>query len=132
MADRTDVGLAVGDNLGVATILIVDDDRQFRATARALLESDGFDVLGEAPTGFTGFDAARSLKPDVVLLDVRLPDIDGFSLAKRLTADGDGPVVILTSSSDDPLYSERALGSGALGFVAKHDLCGPSFSQLLH
>ncbi len=132
MADRTDVGLDVGDNSGVATILIVDDDRQFRAMARALLESDGFDVLGEAPTGLAGFDAARSLRPDVVLLDVRLPDIDGFSLAERLTANGDGPVVVLTSSSDDPLYPERALGSGAVGFLAKHDLCGPGFSRLLH
>ena len=120
------------DNLSVHTILIVDDHRQFRATARALLESDGFDVIGEAPTGVEGFDAARSLKPDVVLLDVRLPDVDGFSLAERLAAGRDAPVVILTSSSDDPLYPERARRSGARGFVAKHDLCGPCFSRLLH
>jgi len=129
---RTKVGAIVGDNLGVPTILIVDDHGQFRATARALLESDGFDVIGEAPTGLAGFDAARSLEPDVVLLDVRLPDVDGFALAERLTADGGGPVVILTSSSDDPLYPERAVSCGARGFVAKHDLCGPGFSQLLH
>ncbi|MDQ4048503.1 MAG: response regulator transcription factor [Actinomycetota bacterium] len=113
-------------------ILIVDDHGQFRATARALLESDGFDVVGEAPTGVAGFDAARALKPDVVLLDVRLPDVDGFALAERLTAGGEGPVVILTSSSDDPLYPDRALRSGARGFIAKHDLCGPGFSRLLH
>lgn len=114
------------------TILIVDDHAQFRTTARALLECDGFDVVGEAPTGAAGLDAARTLKPDVVLLDVRLPDIDGFAVAERLTTGGGCPAVILTSSSDDPLYPDRALRSGARGFVAKHDLCGPGFSRLLH
>ena len=122
----------MGDNVGVPTILIVDDHPQFRATARALLECDGFDVVGDAPTGAAGLDAIRSLRPDVVLLDVRLPDGDGFALAERMAADGDGPVIILTSSSDDPLYPERAVRSGARGFVAKHDLCGPGFAQLLH
>ena len=131
-ARRTEARPSVGDNVGVPTILIVDDHPQFRATARALLECDGFDVVGEAPTGEAGLDAALSLRPDVVLLDVRLPDADGFALAERLAADADGPVVILTSSSDDPLYPDRALRSGARGFVAKHDLCGPGFSRMLH
>lgn len=125
-------GVTGRDNVDVRTILIVDDHVQFRVTARALLECDGFDVVGEAPTGGAGLDAARTLQPDVVLLDVRLPDIDGFALAERLTAGGDGPAVILTSSSDDPLYPDRAVRSGARGFVAKHDLCGPGFSRLLH
>lgn len=114
------------------TILIVDDHVQFRATARALLECDGFDVVGEAPTGGAGLDAARRLRPDVVLLDVRLPDLDGFTVAERLTASGDGPAVVLTSSSDDPLYPDRAVRSGARGFVAKHDLCGGGFGRLVH
>ena len=114
------------------TILIVDDHMQFRATARALLECDGFEVVGEAPTGVAGLDAAGRLHPDVVLLDVRLPDADGFDLAERLTAGEGGPAVILTSSSDDPLYPDRAVRSGARGFVAKHDLCGPGFARLLH
>jgi DNA-binding NarL/FixJ family response regulator len=122
----------VGDNLPVPTILIVDDHAQFRVTARALLECDGFDVVGEAHTGDEGLHAAGALKPDVVLLDVRLPDADGFALAERLTANGGGPAVILTSSSDDPLYPDRALRSGARGFVAKHDLCGAGFTRLLH
>lgn len=114
------------------TILIIDDHSKFRDCARALLECDGFEVVGEAPTGSAGLEAARALEPDVVLLDVRLPDIDGFAVAERLTAGGVGPAVILTSSSDDPLYPERALSSGARGFLAKHDLCGPGFSRLLH
>ena len=122
---------AADDNLLVPTILIVDDHVQFRATARALLECDGFEVVGEAPTGEAGLDAARTLKPDVILLDVRLPDIDGFAMAERLTAGGQGPAVILTSSSDDPLYQDRAMRSGARGFVAKHDLCRPGFSRML-
>jgi len=132
VANRT-VGVpAVDDNLPVPTILIVDDHVQFRATARALLECDGFEVVGEAPTGVAGLDAASRLKPDIVLLDVRLPDADGFALAERLTAGGRGPTVILTSSSDDPLYPDRAVRCGARGFVAKHDLCGPGFARLLH
>ena len=132
MAARLEGRLEVDDNHRVPTILIVDDHVQFRVTARALLECDGFDVVGEAPTGVAGLDAVRRLRPDVVLLDVRLPDADGFALAERLTAGGQGPTVILTSSSDDPLYPDRALRSGARGFVAKHDLCGPAFGRLLH
>ena len=113
------------------TLLIVDDHATFRSTARALLECDGWDVVGEAGDGTSGLTAARDLKPDVVLLDVRLPDIDGFSVAERLTAEGGGPAVIVTSSSDDPLYPERALSMGACGFVAKHDLSGEALQRLL-
>jgi DNA-binding NarL/FixJ family response regulator len=113
------------------TLLIVDDHAAFRSTARALLECDGWDVVGEAGDGTSGLDAARSLKPDVVLLDVRLPDIDGFAVAERLTADGGGPAVIVTSSSDDPLYPDRARRTGACGFVAKHDLSGAALHRLL-
>ena len=113
------------------TLLIVDDHAAFRSTARALLELDGWDVVGEASDGRSGLSAARSLKPDVVLLDVRLPDIDGFAVAEELTAAGGGPAVIVTSSSDDPLYPERALSAGARGFVAKHDLSGAALHRLL-
>jgi DNA-binding NarL/FixJ family response regulator len=113
------------------TLLIVDDHATFRSTARALLEIDGFDVVGEAGDGTSAIAAARELKPDVVLLDVRLPDIDGFAVAQRLTAEGGGPAVIVTSSSDDPLYPERARQFGARGFVAKHDLSGAALQRLL-
>ena len=113
------------------TLLIVDDHAVFRSTARALLECDGWTVVGEAADGSSGVDAVRALRPDVVLLDVRLPDIDGFAVAERLTANGGGPAVIVTSSSDDPLYPDRAVSMGACGFVAKHDLSGAALHRLL-
>jgi DNA-binding NarL/FixJ family response regulator len=113
------------------TLLIVDDHAAFRSTARALLECDGWDVVGEAGDGTSGLTAARTLKPDVVLLDVRLPDIDGFAVAERLAADGGGPAVIVTSSSDDPLYPDRARRTGARGFLAKHDLSGAALQRVL-
>ena len=113
------------------TLLIVDDHAAFRSTARALLECDGWNVVGEAGDGTSGLTAARTLKPDVMLLDVRLPDIDGFAVAERLTADGGGPAVIVTSSSDDPLYPDRARSTGAIGFVSKHDLSGAALQRVL-
>jgi DNA-binding NarL/FixJ family response regulator len=113
------------------TLLIVDDHATFRSTARALLECDGWQVVGEAGDGVSGLDAARALQPDVVLLDVRLPDIDGFAVAERLTAEARAPVVIVTSSSDDPLYHEAARRTGARGFVAKHDLSGAALQRVL-
>lgn len=113
------------------TLLIVDDHATFRSTARALLECDGWTVIGEAGDGTSALSAARDLKPDVVLLDVRLPDIDGFAVAERLTAGNGGPAVIVTSSSDDPLYPDRARRTGACGFVAKHDLSGAALERLL-
>jgi len=121
-----------GDNHTVsATVLIVDDHAVFRTTARALLEADGYEVVGEAPDGNAGLKAMRELHPDVVLLDVRLPDLDGFDIAERMTRGGRGPAVIVTSSSDDPLYRDRAIGCGAHGFLAKHDVCGAGLDRLL-
>ena len=113
------------------TLLIIDDHAAFRAGARALLEADGYEVVGEAGDARTGLAAAGSLRPDVVLLDVRLPDMDGFHVANRLTENGCAAAIIVTSSSDDPLYPERALRSGARGFVAKHDVCGAALDRLL-
>jgi len=113
------------------TVLIVDDHAAFRSCARALLEADGYEIVGEAVNGTAGLAAARSLAPDVVLLDVRLPDMDGFDVAASLRDGDTGPAVIVTSSSDDPLYPARATDSGALGFVAKHDVCGAALDRLL-
>jgi two-component system nitrate/nitrite response regulator NarL len=112
------------------SVLIVDDHRTFRDAARALLEADGFDVVGDAPDAAAGLRAARELAPDLVLVDVRLPDREGFELADELAAQG-GMAVVMTSSSDDPCYPARAAACGAAGFVAKHDLCGVELRRLL-
>jgi len=123
--------LQSADNHGVSpTVLIVDDHAAFRALARRVLQADGYEVVGEATDGQTGLDAAGSLQPDVVLLDVRLPDMDGFQVACHLAGCCTAAVVV-TSSSDDPLYPERATSSGARGFVAKHDVCGAVLDRLL-
>ena len=120
------------DNHSVSrSILIVDDHAAFRSIVRAVLEADGYDVVGEAPDGRAALTAALALKPDVVLLDVRLPDMDGFAVALHLAENGGGPDVIVTSSSDDPLYPARAARSGARGFVAKHDVCGKALDRIL-
>jgi DNA-binding NarL/FixJ family response regulator len=111
------------------SILIVDDHRTFRNAARALLEADGFDVVGEAPDAADGLARSTDLAPDVVLVDVRLPDRDGFALAADIVAAG--TAVVLTSSSDDPAYPARAEASGAAGFVHKHDLDGAALRRLL-
>ena len=101
------------------TVLIVDDHPSFRATARLLLESEGFDVVGEAADGAAGLRDARALAPDLVLLDVQLPDIDGFEVAAQLTGGGDGPAVVLTSSRDEADFGPLVAASGARGFVAQ-------------
>lgn len=113
------------------SLLIVDDHPPFRRVASALLQADGFAVLGAAGDAESGLAEARRLLPDVVLLDVRLPDGDGFDVAAQLTAVPAAPAVVLTSSSDDPRYPDCARRSGACGFVAKHDLNGASLRALL-
>ncbi|HEX8206538.1 MAG TPA: response regulator transcription factor [Solirubrobacteraceae bacterium] len=113
------------------TVLIVDDHPSFRATARLLLEGDGYVVVGEAATGTAALSQAEQLRPDVVLLDVNLPDIDGFTVAERLTREGAAPVVVLCSSRDAADFGDRIERSGARGFVAKADLSGDAVRELV-
>jgi len=115
----------------VTTVLIVDDHPSFRASARALLEAEGFDVVGEARDGESALTAADRLHPDVVLLDVQLPGLDGFSVSRRLTAHGSAPVVVLVSSRDGSDYGPLITASGARGFVPKGELTGDSITRLI-
>jgi DNA-binding NarL/FixJ family response regulator len=113
------------------TVLIVDDHPSFRETARALLESEGFAVVGEAADGESALEAARRLHPEVVLLDVQLPDIDGFEVARRLSANGSAPSVVLTSSRDGADFGPLVERCGARGFIPKAELSGAALSDLL-
>jgi DNA-binding NarL/FixJ family response regulator len=114
------------------SLLIVDDHADFRAGARALLEADGFDVVGEAADGESALQLARRLRPRVVLLDIQLPGIDGFRVAERLTAGEDPPIVVLTSSRAPEAFRSRLRAAGSVrGFIAKAELSGECLSALL-
>ena len=112
-------------------VLIVDDNAPFRTRVRKLLESEGFAVVGEAADGDSALAAIPELAPDVVLLDVQLPGIDGFEVAKRLTSNGGGPAVILVSSREGADFGSLVSDSGAQGFIAKHELSGDRLRSLL-
>ncbi len=112
-------------------VLIVDDHAGFRAVARAALEADGYQVLGEAADGGHAVSAAAELRPDVVLLDVHLPDLDGFAVCKLLVALPEPPVVVLISSRPITDLRQRVAVSPAAGFLAKHELSGESLRTLV-
>ena len=119
------------DDGGVGTtVLIVDDHADFRAFARALLEAGGFEVVGEAGDGASALATARTLKPALVLLDVQLPDVDGFAVCEQLTAAEGAPAVVLTSSRDASSYRRRLGESSARGFIAKTELSGAGLAAL--
>jgi DNA-binding NarL/FixJ family response regulator len=112
-------------------VLIVDDHAPFRALARLLLVADGFDVVGEVGDGVAAVTAARTLHPDVVLLDVSLPGLDGFAVAEVLSGCPDPPAVVLVSSRSRSDYGNRVTHSGAQGFIAKSELGGAALRRVL-
>lgn len=112
-------------------VVIVDDEPGFRLIARELLEVGDFDVVGEACSGAEAISAARALRPDVVLLDVRLPDSDGFTIAALLTQVGDGPCVVLCSVRAAEDYDGEIARCGAAGFVTKSELSAEVLSKLV-
>ena len=113
------------------TVVIVDDHPSFRAIAQMALETDGFAVVGTASDGESGVAAALRLAPDVVLLDVELPDIDGFEVAERLRRAGSSSVIVLASSRDLADFGSLVADSGARGFVTKAELTGDAIRALL-
>jgi|SRR5579859_1810868 len=112
-------------------VLIVDDHIGFRRLAGQLIEQIGRVVVGEAGTGAEALSKAHQLKPDLVLLDIQLPDLDGLALAESLTSEAEPPTVVLVSSRDAHDYGPRLEGCGALGFIAKSDLSAESLMALL-
>jgi DNA-binding NarL/FixJ family response regulator len=111
-------------------VLIVDDHQPFRAVARELLEGAGYVVAGEAADGEEALAAAAAVSPDAVLLDVQLPDRDGFAIAEEL-ASVDGPAIVLISSRDAGDYGRRIEASGAIGFIPKSKLSADTFAALI-
>jgi DNA-binding NarL/FixJ family response regulator len=113
------------------TVLIVDDHEGFRCTARALLEADGYEVVGEAADGEAAIAEAARLRPWLVLLDIQLPDVDGFEVAARLAEASDPPAVILTSSRSASSYRRRLAESPANGFIPKSELSAEALTALV-
>jgi DNA-binding NarL/FixJ family response regulator len=115
----------------LARVLIVDDHMPFRRHASRLLQEIGRDVVGEAGTGKEALSESRRLKPDLVLLDIQLPDLDGLVVATTLRSEPEPPAVLLVSSRDAADYGARLHGCGALGFITKADLSPESLKALL-
>src|SRR3954471_191751 len=113
------------------TVLIVDDHAGFRRFARRLLEADGFVVVGEASDGASAVAAARTLRAQLVLLDVLLPDMDGFEVAEALALEQVRPLVVLTSSRDASDLAMRLERAAATGFVRKSELSGEALAALI-
>ena len=113
------------------TVVIVDDHPDFREAAGALLEAEGFTVVGEAAGGQAALAAIARLHPEVVLLDIQLPDLDGFAVSELLSASPDPPAVVLVSSRDAESYGGRLGTVPVRGFLTKRELSGAALARLL-
>jgi DNA-binding NarL/FixJ family response regulator len=127
---RRDRGARIAAPVG-ESVLIVDDHAGFRAHARRLLEWEGYRVVGEAADGASALEAARELRPELALVDVHLPDANGFELTSWLGALSDPPAVVLTSSRDGAGLESCVSACGARGFVPKSELSRRAVEELL-
>lgn len=114
-----------------ATVLIVDDHPAFRASARALLQAEGYDVVGESGDGDEALAAVDALRPEIVLLDIQLPGANGFEVADRLASRDDPPAVVLISSREADAYGSRLGEARSRGFITKGELSGKALAALL-
>ena len=106
----------------VPTVLIVDDHADFRRFVRQLLETGGFTVVGEAADASEARHAVLELEPEVVLLDIQLPDEDGLLLAQELRSSAPASAIVLTSSRERADFGSRLERASASGFITKADL----------
>jgi DNA-binding NarL/FixJ family response regulator len=113
------------------TVLIVDDHASFRRAVRLVLEYEGYEVVGEAADGEAALTLAADLTPELVLLDVHMPGLDGFEVASRLAGSENAPAVVLTSSRDGTDFDQRVRRSGARGFIPKAEISGQRLADLL-
>ena len=113
------------------SVLIVDDHAAFRTLARTVLARYGFDVIAEAVDGEDALTVAERLRPEVVVLDVKLPGINGFEAARRLLAGPKPPVVVLVSTGEAADYGRLIGDSGASGFITKSRLSGDTLHAIL-
>jgi len=113
------------------TLLIVDDHDEFRRSAGALLELEGFDVVGLAGDGPSALAAVEALRPDVVLLDIQLPGMDGFEVVRELRARDERASVVLISSRDRSAYGPRLIEAPVRGFLGKNELTGAALHALV-
>ena len=115
------------------TIVVVDDHDDFRTHAAEMLATGGYEVVGSCPDGRSALSAIAALRPDVVLLDVQLPDLDGFAVIEQVNRAGDGtaPIVVLTSTREAADYGGRVAQSGAAGFISKEELSARSLDALV-
>jgi DNA-binding NarL/FixJ family response regulator len=112
-------------------VLIVDDHPSFRRFATRLLAGAGFRVVGEAEDGKSALAAARRLRPELVLLDVLLPDMSGFEVAEALAVDATRPLVVLVSSRSASELGAALEASRADGFIAKEELTAEALAAFV-
>jgi DNA-binding NarL/FixJ family response regulator len=114
-------------------MLIVDDNASFRAAASAALDGPDFAVVGEAATAAEALAQIDALRPDIVLIDIRLGEDNGFELSRRVAHlnGGGGPTLILISTQSKEAFADLVAASPAHGFVAKAELSPESLAELV-